>query len=82
MLIRFITLLVNYPDEITSLDRQRLSVELSNNNRDEQLVDHAKIETQMRSRREKERSRTQNFILLHPSSRATFSPLQTSKDFH
>jgi len=36
----------------------------------------------MSSRREKERSRTQDFILVHPSSRATLSPLQTSKDFH
>jgi len=34
------------------------------------------------SRREKERSRTQDFILVHPSSRATPSPLPTSKDFH
>jgi len=30
----------------------------------------------------KERSRTQVFIPVHPSSRATSSPLQTSKDFH
>jgi len=28
-----------------------------------------------RSRREKERSRTPRFILVHPSSRATSSPL-------
>jgi len=34
------------------------------------------------SRREKKKSRTQRFILVHPSSRAMSSPLQTSKDFH
>jgi len=33
-------------------------------------------------RREKERSRTQRFILVHPSSRATSSPLPTRKEFH
>jgi len=33
------------------------------------------------SRREKKKSRTQRFILVHPSTRATSSPLQTSKDF-
>jgi len=35
-----------------------------------------------RSRIKKERSRTQRFILVHPSSRAMFSPLPTSKEFH
>jgi len=33
------------------------------------------------SRREKERSRTPRFILVHPFSRATSSPLPTSKEF-
>jgi len=33
-------------------------------------------------RREKKKSRTQRFILVHPFSRATSTPLQTSKDFH
>jgi len=34
------------------------------------------------SRREKERSRTQDVILVHPSSRVKSSPLQTGKYFH
>jgi len=34
------------------------------------------------SRRDKERSRTQRFILVHPFSRATSIPLPTSKEFH
>jgi len=34
------------------------------------------------SRRQKKKSRTQRFILVHPSTRITSSPLQTSKDFH
>jgi len=34
------------------------------------------------SRREKKESRTQRFILVHPSIRATSSHLQTSKDLH
>jgi len=34
------------------------------------------------SRREKERSRTPGFILVHPFSRVTSSPLPTSKEFH
>jgi len=38
--------------------------------------------TTKHSRKEKERSRTQDFILVHPSSRAASSPLPTSKDFH
>jgi len=32
--------------------------------------------------REKKESRTQRFILVHPSLRATSSPVQTNKDFH
>jgi len=34
----------------------------------------------MRSRREKERSRTQDFILVHPSSRAKISPRSVLQD--
>jgi len=34
------------------------------------------------SGREQERSRTQDFILVHPSSRTTSSPLPTSNDCH
>jgi len=34
------------------------------------------------SRWGKERSRTPIFILVHPFSRATSSPLPTSKEFH
>ena len=44
------------------------------------MRNHQKQE--MYSRIGKERSRTQVFILVYPSSRATSSPLQTSKDFH
>jgi len=34
-----------------------------------------------RLRREKERTTTQRFILVHPSSSATSNPLSTSKEF-
>jgi len=36
----------------------------------------------MCSRIGEERSRTQDFILVHPSLRATSSPFPTSKEFH
>jgi len=55
--------------------------------RDEQLVEtittnsnYTRIEK--RSRWGKERARIPRFILVHPSSRATTSPLPTSKEFH
>jgi len=42
----------------------------------------APVDKRKLSRREKKKSRTQRFIPVHPTSKATSSPLQTSKDFH
>jgi len=50
--------------------------------RDEQLIERETTNMIKRSRREEERSRTPRFILVHPSSRATSSPLPTTKEFH
>jgi len=49
---------------------------------DEQFIDQGTENMIKLSRREKERSSTTRFILVHPFSRATSSPLPTSKEFH
>jgi len=49
---------------------------------DVKLISQARMKNKKCSKREQERSRTQDFILVHPSSRATSSPLPTSKDLH
>jgi len=49
--------------------------------REEQLIVCAAEQYNKHSRREKERSRTPRFIMVYPSSKATSSPLPTSKEF-
>jgi len=48
----------------------------------DQLSITTQVNKRKLSRREKKKSRIQRFILVHPSTKATSSPLQTSKYFH